>query len=229
MFFPLHDQNPLRVVPFQFVTLALLILSALGYLWQGALGGTEARQAVLGLGMIPAVTLGQARLPPELALLPAPLTLISYTFLHEDIWHLAGNMLFLWVFGDNIEDSMGHLRFLVFYPLCGAAAGLTHALLQPGSLVPVIGASGAVSGVLGAYLVLHPRVRVLALLFKKIPLFLPAYLLIGAWLAMQFVSVFYSDQSVAWWAHIGGFFAGAALIVPLRHKSLPLFDRGQRH
>ena len=157
--------------------------------------------------------------------------MLSYMFLHGDIWHLIGNLLFLWVFGDNIEDAMGHVRFALFYLLCGIGGGLCHSLLLPESTAPMIGASGAVSGVLGAYLMLHPKVKVLALVFKHIPLYLPAYWLIGAWLVMQLISVVISHEgeAVSWWAHIGGFVIGALLIIPLRDKSIPLLDRGIRH
>ena len=132
---------------------------------------------------------------------------------------------FLLVGGLVLVGGLGVLAYRSFREGREEGASLT----EPQGCLPALLLGATVSGVLGAYLVLHPRVRVLALLLKKIPLFLPAYILIGAWLVMQFVSVIYSDQSVAWWAHIGGFFAGALLVIPLRHKSLPLFDRGTPH
>ena len=130
---------------------------------------------------------------------------------------------------------MGHVRFAVFYLLCGVAAVLTHGLIDPLSTSPLIGASGAVSGVLGAYLMLHPKVRVVALVMFKIPLPLPlpAYVVLGGWILLQFLNVYTGGAApaaggTAWWAHIGGFAAGVLLIVPLRRKGLPLFDRGRR-
>src|SRR5690606_35817743 len=138
-------------------------------------------------------------------------------------------MLFLWVFGDNVEDAMGHTRFLVFYLLCGIAGGLAHAIMTPTSDVPLVGASAAVAGVITAYLILHPRVRVWVLAFRFIPLRISAAWALGAWIATQFMMLFIPDESpVAWWAHIGGILAGAFLIVFMRRPGVPLFDQGQR-
>src|SRR5690606_27943353 len=134
-----------------------------------------------------------------------------------------GNMLFLWVFGDNVEDAMGHGRFILFFLLCGTAAGLAHAFAVPGSDRPLVGASGAVSGVVAAYLILHPRVRLWGLFFARIPLRLRAYWAIGFWLAFQlFQALTATDDSVGWYAHIGGFAAGAVLVVMLRRRDQPL-------
>ncbi|HJO96426.1 MAG TPA: rhomboid family intramembrane serine protease, partial [Rhodospirillales bacterium] len=153
--------------------------------------------------------------------------LITSMFLHGSWWHLIGNMLYLWVFGDNIEDSMGHRRFVAFYLITGIVAALTHAVMDPESATPMVGASGAISGVMGAYLVLHPRVKVLALIFNRIPVRLPAYVLLVGWIVFQLFNAYGSGGSTAWWAHIGGFFAGVVLIVPFRYKTVPLFDRNR--
>ena len=154
-------------------------------------------------------------------------TLFTYMFFHADIFHLLGNMLFLWVFGDNVEDAMGHVKFLFFYLACGVFAGLFHAWMLPGSDVPLIGASGAVAGVIAAYLMLHPRVGVWVLAFKFIPLRISAGLVLGIWIVLQVVMIAVSDASpTAWWAHIGGLLAGAALILVLRRPGVPLFDKG---
>jgi hypothetical protein len=120
---------------------------------------------------------------------PEEATYITYAFLHGDIFHLGGNMLFLWVFGDNVEDALGHLRFLLFYLLCAAAGALMHGLLGPDSQVPLIGASGAVAGVVAAYLMLHPRVKVWILAFGRIPLRIPAYIALGLWILFQLVMI----------------------------------------
>ncbi|MCB1805755.1 MAG: rhomboid family intramembrane serine protease, partial [Candidatus Competibacteraceae bacterium] len=165
----------------------------------------------------------------DIVRLPAEITLLTYMFLHTDIWHLLGNMLFLWVFADNIEDAMGHFRFALFYLLCGIAAGLCHGLFEADSIAPLIGASGAAAGVLGAYLLLHPKVKILVLLFGRLPLVLPAYVLIAGWVGLQLFALFYSDENISWWAHIGGFLVGAALLPLLRDKSIPLLDRGTPH
>jgi membrane associated rhomboid family serine protease len=131
----------------------------------------------------------------------------------------------LWVFGDNVEDAMGHRRFIVFYLACGVAAALAHAFALPDSTQPLIGASGAVAGVIAAYLLLHPRVRVWVLAFRIIPLRIAAVWVLGAWAVTQFVMVLLGPREVAWWAHIGGMAAGAVLILFLRRPGVPLFDR----
>ncbi|WP_066638006.1 rhomboid family intramembrane serine protease [Desulfolucanica intricata] len=139
----------------------------------------------------------------------------SAIFLHGGWLHILGNMLYLWVFGDNVEDRMGHLRYLVFYLVCGYAATLVHILADPLSSIPVVGASGAIAGVLGAYLLLFPRARVLTL----VPIFIfitfvriPAVIFLGLWFVLQFINGLGGVQGVAWWAHIGGFAAGMLLI-----------------
>jgi len=135
-------------------------------------------------------------------------------------------MLFLWVFGDNVEDALGHIKFLIFYCACAAAGALAHGLLDVQSEAPLIGASGAVAGIIGAYLLLHPKVWVWVLVLGRFPLRLPAAILLVFWIGMQFYMVFaMSEHSVSWAAHIGGFFAGAILVLFMRRKGVPLFDR----
>ena len=225
----MHDRNPLRIIPFQRVTLSTIAVCCAIFLAQHLLPSAEAGSLIHGLGLVPATLLGGTPVPPGSPLVPAEFTVLTAAFVHGGWLHLIGNMLFLWVFGDNVEDSMGHVRFAAFYLLCAAAAGLAHVLSTPDSTDTLVGASGAIAGVLGAYLVLHPRVKVLVLLFRRVPVLLPAYLLIGGWLLVQLFSAFSSnDQPVAWWAHIGGFLAGAFLVVPFRHKQVPLFDGGWR-
>lgn len=233
MFLPLHDDNPLRVIAFQRTTFALILINVLTFGWQIWLG-EEGLAAAYSGGFIPAALLDAqfdsvaAALPAGWEYMPAWTTLLTYMFLHADIWHLAGNMLFLWVFGDNVEDATGHLRFLVFYLLCGVAAGLAHAGMHPADSVPLIGASGATSGVIGAYLLLHPKVRVWVLVLMRVPLRLPALWVLLAWLAMQVAFVAIGDQSgTAWWAHLGGFAAGLVLIPVFKRAGVPLFDRGR--
>lgn len=228
-FLPLHDDNPRILVRHPWVTWALILICCAVFLAESPLLPLQLQRLVHGLGVIPATLTGQAQLPPELYLLPPAMTLLSYQFLHANLLHLTFNMAFLWVFGDNIEDAMGHWRFLVFFLLCGLLAGLAHVIADPASKVPVIGASGAVSGILGAYLVLHPRAKVLVQLIFFIPFYLRAYLLLVFWIGFQIYSATQGQAEatagVAWWAHIGGFVAGMALIPWFRHKTIALWNR----
>ncbi|HKZ97564.1 MAG TPA: rhomboid family intramembrane serine protease [Hyphomicrobiaceae bacterium] len=230
MFVPLYDDNTLKSIRFQFVTIALIAVNVAIYLLEAS-GLDEA--AIASFALIPrelfdmslpgAGTIETVNVPA----MPEQLTLVSYMFFHGDVFHLAGNMLFLWVFGDNVEDAMGHIKFLVFFLACGVFAGLFHAWLAPASESPLIGASGAVAGVIAAYLMLHPHVRVWVLAFKAIPLRISAALALGLWILMQVVMVLLPEAGpVAWWAHIGGLIAGAVLILFMRRPGVPLFDKG---
>ncbi|MEO0328057.1 MAG: rhomboid family intramembrane serine protease [Pseudomonadota bacterium] len=179
-----------------------------------------------GFGFVPAVVNDLVDLPPELLAVPEPASYITYAFLHGDFMHLAGNMLFLWVFGDNVEDAMGHFRYLIFYLLCAVAGALAHNLVEPSSEAPLIGASGAIAGLVGAYLMLHPRVKVWILAFGRIPLRLSAFWVLGAWIAYQlFYFLFDTESEVSWAAHIGGILAGVFLIPIFKRKEIALFDR----
>lgn len=227
MFVPLADTNPLEHVRRPYVTWALVLLNVFVFvaLQHGAFGPVS-EAGVLGFGAIPAVVSGVAILPEGYERLPPALTLVSYMFLHGGWLHLIGNMAFLLVFADNVEDAMGHARFLLFYLLCGIIAGFAHVLAEPGSEAPLVGASGAVAGVIAAYLVLHPNIRLWALVLMKIPLRIPAYWAIGAWFGLQVWQILSStDQETAWWAHVGGFLAGAVLVVLMRRPGVALFDR----
>ncbi len=224
-FLPLGDDVRRVVIAQPWVNWGLILACVLTLFLQAQLTPLEMTRLAYGLGMIPANVTGNAVLPPDLYVLPAPATLVSYTFLHGSVMHLIGNMLYLWVFGDNVEDAMGHGRYLVFFLLCTAVAGLTHVAIDPVSQVPTIGASGAVSGVLGAYLVLYPRARVIVPIII-FPVFLPASLLLVVWFTFQVLSALGDPggtSGVAWWAHIGGFVAGALLVIPFRRKTVELF------
>jgi membrane associated rhomboid family serine protease len=192
-----------------------------------AVGGEGAQASVFSFGLIPAVFNGLAERPLEIAAIPDALTLVTYAFLHADLMHLLGNMIFLWVFADNVEDALGHLRYFVFYILCAVAAGYAFVLSDPASEAPVIGASGAVGGNIAAYLLLHPRAKVWILLLLRIPLRLSAVYVLGFWILFQFVAALGTDgeDGIAWWAHIGGLVAGAVLVVFMRRRGVPLFDR----
>ena len=228
MFIPLHDHNTLKHVLRPVVTWGLITLNVLAFfLLQGAVTGGITEASVLSYGLIPSVVLDVKDLAPGLQAVPDSLTLLTYAFMHADFWHLAGNMLFLWVFGDNVEDAMGHLRFLVFYLACAAAGGLAYLLVNAGSDAPLIGASGAVSGVVAAYLMLHPKVQIWVLALGRIPLRLSAQWVLGAWVLYQiYHAVLSSAGSVAWSAHMGGLLAGAVLVPLLRRRGVVLFDRG---
>jgi membrane associated rhomboid family serine protease len=229
VFIPLSDENPLRTIRFQWVTIGLIALNVAIFIWQAGTGG---QSAAASFALVP-TELFQVRLIGGAAhgqydtlAVPEGYTLLTYMFLHGDILHLASNMLFLWVFGDNVEDAMGHVKYLVFYVACGVAGALAHAFMLPASALPLIGASGAVAGVIAAYLILHPRVLVWVLVFRFIPLKISAAWVLGAWVATQLLMVVFNQPNqVAWWAHIGGLVAGAVLIVFMRRPGLPLFDR----
>ncbi|MDO9417952.1 rhomboid family intramembrane serine protease [Pararhizobium sp.] len=227
MFIPLHDTNSLKHIRAQYVTIALIAINVAVWIVTGAAASeTFANAAVLGLGYIPAVVFDYAVLPPGFAIVPDDATYVTYAFLHSDILHLGSNMLFLWVFGDNVEDALGHIRYLAFYLLCAAAGALMHGLVNTASEAPLIGASGAVSGVVAAYFILHPKVRVWVLVLFRIPLPLPAFIPLAFWIAQQFYMLLVdSDGAVSWGAHVGGILAGALLVVILRRRGVPLFDR----
>jgi membrane associated rhomboid family serine protease len=227
---PLHDDNPTGITPF--VTIALIVACVLVFLWQAGASDVDARAAIFSYGVIPAVLLGPASLTPELAVLPAPLTILTSMFLHGGWMHLGGNMLYLWLFGNNVEDAMGHVRFVIFYLVCGAAAALAQAFAAPLSEIPMIGASGAISGVLGAYVLLHPRARILTLIFLGFfvtMLRLPAVIVLGFWILIQLFNAAIQPTDVggvAFLAHVGGFIAGIALIGVFKRRDVPFLDRG---
>lgn len=228
MFVPLHDKNNLKYIRLQYVSLTLIAANVAIYLLTALSGEDSAfvHATVLGLGFIPSVINDIHELPAQLVLVPEELTYLSYAFVHADFLHLASNMLFLWVFGDNVEDALGHFRFLAFYLACAAAGAFAHAALLPDSVSPLIGASGAVAGVVAAYLMLHPRVRVWVLVLGRIPLPLPAFVPLAFWIAMQFYMVVADpDGEVSWATHIGGILAGGILVILLKRRGVPLFDR----
>ncbi|MDT8385968.1 MAG: rhomboid family intramembrane serine protease [Thiogranum sp.] len=227
---PLYDDNPAELPPV--VTITFMAVSILVFLWQVSLG-EEMQRVVFSLGMIPASLFGEKSLPPELVVVPAWMTLFTSMFMHGGWMHLIGNMLYLWIFGNNVEDAMGHARFILFYLVCGIAAAMAQALPNPGSEIPMIGASGAISGVLGAYLILYPHARVLVVIplgFILHTMRIPAGFVLGFWFFIQLISsagATGQQGGVAFGAHIGGFVAGLALIPLFKYRSVPLFSRGR--
>jgi membrane associated rhomboid family serine protease len=227
MFVPLYDVNALRHIRRQYVTITLILINVLVFLVTSVAGTADfAAEASMELGFIPLIAHGKAVLDPSLVLIPKDFTYITYAFLHSDIWHIGVNMLFLWVFGDNVEDAMGHFRFLVFYLLTAAAAAWTHAFLYPDSNGPLIGASGAISAVVASYVFLHPRVRIWVLVLWRVPLPLPAFIPLAFWILQQFYMLAVdSEGTVSWAAHVGGILAGLALTPLLKRRAVPLLDR----
>jgi membrane associated rhomboid family serine protease len=228
---PLHDDNPTELTPW--LTVCFMVICVLVFAWQLTLGAAV-ESAIYSFGVIPATLLGDMSLPSELAVIPPWATMFTSMFMHGGWMHLLGNMLYLWIFGNNIEDAMGHVRFLVFYLLCGLAAVYAQALPDPESVIPMIGASGAISGVLGAYLLLYPRAKVLAVVPLGViayTLRVPAAFVLVFWFAMQLLSSWLAgDQEggVAFGAHIGGFVAGMVLIPFFRHRDRPIHLPGMR-
>ncbi len=206
---PLRDS--VRARRFPLVTVGIVTVNVLAFLWELGVGGVE-RPLVESWAVVPAQLVGAASGNGPWAREGA--TALTAMFLHGDLWHLLGNMWFLWIFGDNVEDRIGRGGFAAFYLFCGLAATAAQVAMEPTSQLPMIGASGAVAGVLGAYLRLFPRARVLTL----IPVFiflqfaeLPALLFLGLWFLVQLVSSWLGVSGVAWWAHIAGFLVGLAL------------------
>jgi membrane associated rhomboid family serine protease len=208
---PLRDDNPVRGLPV--VTIFLILACMAVYLWQLSLPAEARLQATTLLGFMPGVLFGYARIEGDPWVSPAG-SIFTAMFLHGGFFHLAGNMLYLWIFGDNVEDRVGRGRFVAFFLICGALAALCQALLDLRSTVPMVGASGAVSGVLGGYFALYPRARVLV----AMPFMLarvPALVMLGAWFAGQLARSLLIEPGavgVAFTAHVGGFIGGAVLI-----------------
>jgi membrane associated rhomboid family serine protease len=211
MFIPLKDLNPRRTYPI--VNTALILANVAVFVYQLTLPPHALQGFVLANATIP------ARFPAALAghapIDAAFLPLLTSMFLHGGIAHILGNMLFLWIFGDNVEDFYGHVTYLFFYLGCGIGAGLLHVLFNWQSMLPSLGASGAISGVMGAYLILYPRSRILTLVFIfLVPI--PAVFILALWFVMQFISGVSSlgvaaSGGVAWWAHVGGFLLGMGI------------------
>jgi membrane associated rhomboid family serine protease len=235
--FPYKDENRTVLIPV--VTVALIALNVAAWVFVQGFGMEPAlSQSVCQLGLIPAEFLGRARPGTAIRISDSAACVLSASptwyapltsmFLHGSWFHLLGNMWFLYVFGDNVEDAMGHLRFAVFYLTTGLAAAAAQVFASPGSALPMVGASGAISGVMGAYVVLYPLVRVHTLVFLGILITrvaLPAYVMLGYWFLIQLVGGLPSvggkaPGGVAFWAHVGGFVAGALLIPFFKDRAL---------
>jgi membrane associated rhomboid family serine protease len=195
------------------------------FFYELTLGAAGAERFIASFALVPKLLF--ARDSAAIGGVPAAATLITSMFLHGGFIHLAGNMLYLWIFGNNVEDAMGRTRFVAFYLLCGALASYAHAFMNSSSLTPMIGASGAVSGVLGAYLMIYPRARVVTLVlvgFYMRTVEVPAMIVLGLWIALQFLNALVAGSTaggVAWYAHIAGFVAGIALIGLFKRAEVP--------
>lgn len=223
---PLQDDNPTELTPV--VTITFIIVCILVFFYQASLPARHAETFVFQYGAIPALLFGEADLPPSIAVgIPAYGTLLTSMFMHGGWMHLIGNMLYLWIFGNNIEDVMGHARFVVFYVACGVLAALSHAITDPTSTIPMVGASGAISGVLGAYILLFPRAHVLVFMPGIGMMHVAAGVVLGLWFVMQLLSGGMSiggpGGGVAFFAHIGGFVAGMVLIPFFKRPDVPFF------
>jgi membrane associated rhomboid family serine protease len=225
--FPLRDTAPRKGIPV--VLWTLVALNGLVFWFEESIPGPALHRFIELYALVPS-----RYTSPEWAVASGLQAhsywpFLTYMFIHGGWLHIIGNMWFLWIFGDNVEDRLGHLRFLIFYLLCGIGSALFYVLLEPGSMVPTLGASGAISGVMGAYILLYPRARVLTLIpvfFLPLLVEIPAVFFLGVWFLFQFLAGTFSlvtphvEGGVAWWAHIGGFVLGMVL--------LPFFARNSR-
>lgn len=210
---PFKDDNPTTIFPF--VTIGLIALNTIVFILQFFYSG-DTRQIVFTYGAIPNYLLTFDTVQP----IHPVLTVFTSMFMHGGIFHIAGNMLYLWIFGNNIEDKLGHIRFTIFYLLSGITAAYSHAITSPSSMIPMVGASGAVSGILGAYLLLFPHARIHTLVFFGFfaqVIKLPALFVLGFWIVVQFINGILSkglmnQGGVAWFAHIGGVVFGILMI-----------------
>jgi membrane associated rhomboid family serine protease len=206
---------------FPFVTVFIIAVNVLVFVYQLTLGYSGAEFFIYRTAAIPYEITHLVDVGPH-SFVPVPFTIFTAMFVHGGLFHIAGNMLFLWIFGDNVEDVFGHFLFAAFYLLCGVLASLTHILIAPSAMTPMIGASGAIAGVLGAYLVLFPRAQVKTLIFMFFFVTtarIPAVVFLGFWFFFQVLSAGNGGGGVAWFAHIGGFVAGMAVVLLMRLAS----------
>lgn len=227
MLIPIHDANALRHISTPIVTRSIIAVNILLWLVMQPAGMARfANELVVMFGFIPALVTHSATLPADLQLVPPEFSFVTYAFLHGSFTHIGINMVFLWIFGDNVEDALGHGKFLIFYLACAAAGAATHLLLSGQPEAPLIGASGAISGVVIAYALLHPHVRLWVLVFFGIPVPLPAFIPLAFWVGQQFFALFSGfGENVSFAAHVGGILAGGILVLVLRRPGVPLFDR----
>ncbi len=221
---PLKDDNPTSGKPI--VTYCIIALCILIFLLQLSSQSYKSGQLFYSYGLIPSILMGHNQLPMDLYIIPGWLTILTSMFLHGGFMHLAGNMLYMWIFADNIEENLGPSKFLLFYLIAGVGAAMTQVLMDTQSQIPMVGASGAIGGVLGAYLINHPNARVLVLIpfgFFSQLIKIKALYVLGFWFILQFIS---SGGGVAYAAHIGGFVSGVILILFFNKKVKKKFKKG---
>lgn len=233
MIIPIGDEIERTATPFQFATIIIMGICFAVWGWEINLPFEAVDGAFYSFGLVPAFLFGFRAPPPELAVIPPALTVITSMFMHGGWSHIIGNMLYLWVFGSSLEEACGHVRFVIFYILCGIGAAVGHALVDPAGIVPMIGASGAISGLLAAYMLVYPfnKVTVLVMLIGFVRVRLPALGVIGFWIAYQMYEMFAAAAApepeaggVAWTAHVGGFATGAILIFVLRRPGVKMMQ-----
>jgi len=227
--FPLKDDNPAHIIPI--VTWMLIAVNVGCFLYQTSLEPADSRIFVYQFGAIPAVITGQQSLPRSITAVAPFLSIFTSMFLHGGWMHLIGNVWYLWIFGNNIEEAMGGLRYLLFYLICGFVASLSQIVSNISSTLPTIGASGAIAGVLGAYIILYPRARVLTLIFLGFfvrLLYFPAGIILGFWFVYQLISGYTAGiqpgGGIAFWAHIGGFITGLLLVGLFKKRDVRFFN-----
>jgi membrane associated rhomboid family serine protease len=222
MVIPIYDNDPLDRNPYAFVTWTLIAINIVIFLVTIGLPEDDMLVLVRDFAVIPAAVVGKLELGGSV---PPFTALFTYMFFHAGWSHIIGNMLFLWVLGDNIEDAFGSVRFFFFFMLCGAAGGLAHLASTPDSVAPLIGASGSVAGIVAAYLMLRPCAKITILLFGFIPIAVGSVWVLGFWALAQVWNVLSpAGGDTAWWAHIGGFAAGAVLTLVFRRPDVALFE-----
>lgn len=229
MVVPLHDDARMKYLRWPVVNFTLIALNVVVFVAvQSDIFGAPLN-IYRGFGVVPGVLFGEAKLADWIVGPPAPFTLITSLFFHSGFWHIAGNMLFLYVFGDNIEDAMGSFYYLLFYLCCGIASGVVfvYAALyfEPHLTTPLVGASGAISGVCAAFLLLHPRATIFGLVGGFIPIHAAAWMFVGTWILLQVLNAMFGESGhVAWSAHVGGIVAGLLLTPLFKRRSVRLFD-----
>jgi membrane associated rhomboid family serine protease len=227
---PVYDDERVAGSPRPWMMWALFAFSILVFLFVATLETDQAELIAVNFGLVPAFLTKAVPLDEATLTIPPWFTFLTYMFLHGSWLHLASNMIFLWIFGDNIEGALGHFRFLLFYLLCGIAGGALQVVMTPASESAIVGASGAIAGVVAAYLMLRPWAYVTVLLFGIVTARIHAFWLLGLWSVLQLVSAFLlQDTQISFWAHVGGLAAGAILVVFLRRPGVALFEPRQPH
>lgn len=225
MVIPVYDENHRRRGARPWAMWSLFAVNVLVFIYLALLPGEVIQALAANFGVVPAFVTRSIDTAELNLLIPSVLTLATYMFFHSSWLHLAGNMIFLWVFGDDVEAAVGHARFVLFYFLCGIAGGIAHVASDPASMSVLIGASGAIGGVVAGYLMLRPWAHVTVLLFGLMTVRVHAFWLLGAWIGWELLNLFWSKSSgVSYWSHVGGLIVGAGLVVVLRRPGVKLFQ-----